>query len=69
MYIYINIDMLYHDDGDDGDDDDDDVSARAALAVRSRPQVRSETATRIGEHTGDRQLMLVAGELADLGGS
>ena len=30
-------------------------------------QVRSRTATRIGEQTGDRQLMLVAGELANLG--
>ena len=45
----------------------DDGNARAPLAMRSRPRVRSNTATRMGEHTSDRQLELVAGELPDLG--
>ena len=40
---------------------------KKALAMKSRPQVRSETATRIGEHIGDRQLALVTSEIADLG--
>ena len=38
-----------------------------ALALRSRPRVRSKIATRIGEYNGDRLLALVAGELANLG--